>query len=101
MRGFLLIGAPRFELGTSSPPGLFSHMAGAVPRRREVACEQRKVRTPTRFQPLFAETCFMAFGHGLGTAEVVSSERRQARPQAASRQAAGRDLARAIQGCPA
>jgi hypothetical protein len=37
LRGFSLVGAPGFEPGTSSPPGLYSVLAGDGPTWREVA----------------------------------------------------------------
>jgi hypothetical protein len=37
LRGFLLVGAPGLEPGTSSPPGLYSVLAGDDPTWREVA----------------------------------------------------------------
>jgi hypothetical protein len=39
-RGFPMIGAPRFELGTSSPPDCSSGQAGGPGTWREVAAEQ-------------------------------------------------------------
>jgi hypothetical protein len=46
-------------------------MAAAVPRGREVAYVQANPQRVADFRLLFAENGFRAFGHGLGTAEVV------------------------------
>jgi hypothetical protein len=42
---FQVIGAPRFELGTSSPPGLFNDVAEVAATWREVAIRRRFSRS--------------------------------------------------------
>jgi hypothetical protein len=63
-----VIGAPRFELGTSSPPDSSSRVAAFGPEWPEVAQEQgfRVQNLALGHSAPRAE--FAAFGHGLGTA---------------------------------
>jgi hypothetical protein len=63
MRGFSFIGAPRFELGTSSPPDCFGRLAARAATWREVACclALRPIRVPEHRMAL--SSGFQAFGH--------------------------------------
>jgi hypothetical protein len=58
----LFIGAPRFEIGTSSPPDYSGGLAGDGPRWREMASLVGLRAVRAGFRPHVAGVCFRAFG---------------------------------------
>jgi hypothetical protein len=63
--GIASVGAPGFEPGTSSPPGLFAQMVGVAPAWREMSSEQGNLLAVGQHSPLVAKVGSRSFVPGV------------------------------------
>jgi hypothetical protein len=75
LRGFSMVGAPRFELGTSSPPDFSSARAGCVGEWRELDISPANRPEARSLPRILPRASFLTFGRGLGARGKLESGR--------------------------